>query len=129
MNQALLLDEMLSPEIAVRLRERGHDVLAVVAEADLRSLSDADVLVHAAEQRRCVVTCNVRDFMAIARAWAALGQSHGGIVCVPSSAFPRSRGFVVRVVEALDALLAAGSLIGTDGIWFLSAPDPSAPEA
>lgn len=122
MSPALLLDEMLSPEVAVRLRERGHDVVATVAEDGLRALSDADLLAHATEQGRCLVTCNVKDFLTIARAWAAFGQSHGGIVCVVNSAFPQDRGFIGRLVQVLDALLAAGDAPGRDGVWFLSAP-------
>lgn len=56
----LLLDEMFSPRIADELRRRGHDVVAMVADPELRALSDAAVYAWAAEQDRRVVTENVK---------------------------------------------------------------------
>lgn len=35
----LLLDEMFSPTIAERLRERGHKVVAMVEKPEMRSMS------------------------------------------------------------------------------------------
>jgi predicted nuclease of predicted toxin-antitoxin system len=39
----LLLDEMLSPQIARNLRERGHDVMAIKERAEWVSLHDDEV--------------------------------------------------------------------------------------
>jgi hypothetical protein len=39
----LLLDEMFAPVVAEALRDKGYDVVAVVAEAGLRALSDDEV--------------------------------------------------------------------------------------
>lgn len=58
----LLLDEMLSGEIAAQLRARGHDVRAVVEDPALVSTSDWDLLEYVTAQGRCLVTANVRDF-------------------------------------------------------------------
>jgi predicted nuclease of predicted toxin-antitoxin system len=52
----LLLDEMFHPRIAEELRARGHDCLAVVADADLRRSSDEDLLQRAAGDGRALVT-------------------------------------------------------------------------
>lgn len=41
--EGLLLDEMFSPRVADQLQQRGHDVLALVADPDLRALADAEV--------------------------------------------------------------------------------------
>jgi hypothetical protein len=47
---------------ADKLRERGHDVLALDERRDLEGIDDADVLALAAEEQRIVVTFNIRDF-------------------------------------------------------------------
>lgn len=58
----LLLDEMFAPQIAEALRRRGHDVVALVADPELRALPDPEVYEWAGGQRRRVVTENVKDF-------------------------------------------------------------------
>jgi predicted nuclease of predicted toxin-antitoxin system len=65
----LLLDEMLSPDIAVRLRRRGHDAVAVSKLPELRSTPDDELLAHAADDGRVIVTMNVGDFARIDAAW------------------------------------------------------------
>ena len=40
----LLLDEMHAPRVAARLRERGHDAVAVKERAELIGMSDEDLL-------------------------------------------------------------------------------------
>lgn len=115
----LLLDEMLSPVIAVQLEDRGRDVTAVVADPALRRSPDEEVLAVAAAQQRVVVTTNIRDFAVLDRQWRAQGRSHGGILLVPSGTFPQDRGFVGAVVTAVDAATAAGSLPGRDEVVFL----------
>lgn len=39
----LLLDEQISGKVAERLRGRGHDVVAVTDEPDLRGMRDPDL--------------------------------------------------------------------------------------
>ena len=71
----LLLDEMLPPTIAKRLRdEHGHDVVAVAERDELRGLQDADILLIAQEEERTIVTENVRDFSADRPRVAGNGQ-------------------------------------------------------
>lgn len=57
----LLLDEHLAPEIARRLRSRGHDVDAVAERPELVSLSDGELFARMAVERRAILTNDVPD--------------------------------------------------------------------
>jgi predicted nuclease of predicted toxin-antitoxin system len=48
----LLLHEMLSPRIALELRSRGHDVVAIKERPDLQSLSDPEIVAAARREKR-----------------------------------------------------------------------------
>ncbi len=61
----LLLDENLSPAHAGRLRQAGHDALAVL-EAGLGGADDAIVRKFAIDQQRCLITIDA-DFGHITR--------------------------------------------------------------
>ena len=80
MSAALLLDEMFSPEIAAELVQRGHDVVAVAADPALAGLPDDQILAWAAEQHRCLVTENVKDFELLRRQSVAQGTTHPGLL-------------------------------------------------
>ncbi len=97
--QGLLLDEMLSGEIAAQLRAKGHDVLAVVEDPGLIGMPDEELLVHAATTRRCLVTANVRDFASIHASWSSQGRRHDGIVYLVHRAFPSDRSFLGAVIN------------------------------
>jgi hypothetical protein len=102
----LLLDEMLSPDIAEQLRERGHDVQAVAA-SEHAELDDPDVLDIARSQQRAVVTNNVRDFRPLHMAAVqAGGAGHYGMVFM-SGNFRRTKADIGRIVVALEAKLTA----------------------
>lgn len=62
MSTRLLLDEVFHPRIATELTARGHDCLAVAAEANLRESSDVELLAHTLGDDRILVTNNVVDF-------------------------------------------------------------------
>jgi predicted nuclease of predicted toxin-antitoxin system len=97
----LLLDEMLSPDIAELLCGRGYDVQAIAASAHA-ALSDPEVLDLARSQQRAVVTNNVRDFrpMHIAAVQAG-GAGHYGVVFMAGN-FHRSKADIGRIAEALE---------------------------
>jgi len=97
----LLLDEQISGKVAERLRERGHDALAVTADPALRGLSDPDLFEAAQRQKRAVVTYNRADFEAIIREYAAANREHHGLVIVHPIRFP-SQEFS-RLAKALAA--------------------------
>jgi predicted nuclease of predicted toxin-antitoxin system len=112
----IVLDEMYPPALAQRLRDNGHNVVAVLdVEVGLASRSDDDVLAWAARNDRCVITENVSD---VARL-AALGVRHARIVFVSAQRFPRTTNGLVQLGNALDALLAAKGLAPHNGVIWL----------
>ncbi len=79
----LLLDANLSPRgVAAKLREAGHDVLALAEDAAFEGLPDPQVLELASSEQRVLVTRNSRDFAPLARQWAEGGRTHAGIVLI-----------------------------------------------
>jgi predicted nuclease of predicted toxin-antitoxin system len=79
----LLLDAHVSgPRVGRRLGEAGHDVRALDREPALEGLDDDEVLALASEERRILVTHNIRDFPSILREWAAAQRSHAGVILV-----------------------------------------------
>lgn len=100
---ALLLEEMFSPVIAVQLRERGHDVLAVAADPRLRALDDAELYQWARANGRRLVTENVKDFKPLLR--GEEGKAGPGILLTSSRTFSRSRRSVGILVAALASWL------------------------
>jgi len=100
----LLLDEMLSPDIAAQLRSRGHDVEAIKG-SDHEKLSDPQVMDLAREQQRALVTNNLRDYRPLHHeAVIPGGPGHHGMVFMPS-AYRRRRDDIGRIVDALDKKL------------------------
>lgn len=101
----LLLDEMLSPVVAQRLRARGHDVEAVSGHPLHEALSDTEVLDAARAARRAVVTNNVVDFRPLHHeAITPGGAGHFGMVFMAGN-FRRAKDGVGRIVTALEAKL------------------------
>lgn len=104
----LLLDEMFPDAVAVALRNRGHDVVSIVADRPhLRHRVDPEVFDTAQEERRAVVTENVPDFLAVISDYQQRERPHWGLVLTSNRSFPRHRPGhgVRRLVAALDALL------------------------
>jgi hypothetical protein len=101
-----LLDEHLSAEIAVVLRQAGHDVLAVAERSDLVGRSDRDIFEIASRESRAVVTNNIKDFRPLAAQWLAQGRTHGGLILLPS-ARTRSRSATPALADAIEQILRA----------------------
>ncbi len=104
----LLLDEMLSPEIARQLRVRTHDVVAVSERKNLRGASDPEIFEAAQSEQRVIVTEDIGGFVRLDRLSRAAHRAHVGLVMSGSRRF-RSDGTEVigYYVRALDALLKA----------------------
>jgi hypothetical protein len=100
----LLLDEHLSPQIAHRLVERGHDVVAAAERSDLRTRSDRVNFAIAADEQRAITTRDFGDFRPMLRDAMERGRLHYGLVCVPPS-FRQGQNHVGPLIAALDALL------------------------
>jgi hypothetical protein len=116
----LLLDEMFSNSIAERLSDRGHDVVAVVADPALVALPDDEILAEAAAAGRALVTANIKDFVPLDARYKAAGRGHAGLVLVSTKTFPQDRSFTGAVVDALAALLGTPNGVGPDEVIFLA---------
>lgn len=104
----LLLDEHYASEIAEALRSRGHDVVAVVSEAHLRSQFDANLFRWAAVAGRRIVTENSKDLRPLLAAAYDSGGPVARLLCVSPRRFPRGDGRRTAViVDALGAWLEA----------------------
>jgi predicted nuclease of predicted toxin-antitoxin system len=101
-----LLDEQLSPQIAVLLCEAGHDVVAVADRDDLVGRSDRTVFDVASSEGRAVVTNNIKDFRPLAAERLAHGRNHPGLILLPSSR-TRTRTAVAILADAIATILRA----------------------
>jgi hypothetical protein len=106
----LLLDEMHAPVVGATLHDRGHDVIAVVEQDELRALTDEELFRWAAERGRRIVTENVKDFAPLLRRAEELGRSAASLLFSSSRTFPRSRRNPGPLIEALDAWLRAAEV-------------------
>lgn len=101
-----LLDEHLSPRLAVLLRRRGHDVIAVAERSELLAASDREILDTATSEGRAVVTSNVKDFRPLAAERLARGGTHPGLILLPSSR-TRRRDSINALAVAIASVLEA----------------------
>ena len=99
-----ILDEQLSPQIAVLLRQAGHDVDAVAGREDLAGRSDRIIFEVASSEGRAVVTNNVKDFRPLAAEWLAQGRAHAGLILLPSKR-TRTRNAIAAVAAAIENVL------------------------
>ena len=102
-----MLDEQYSREIAEQLRDRGHDVTAVKEVPVPEGVDDEPLLRRARDDRRALLTNNVRDFAPLARQWAAGGEDHAGLIFTADESMARSRNTIGLYVERLSELLHA----------------------
>jgi predicted nuclease of predicted toxin-antitoxin system len=79
----LLLDAHVSWRyVGQRLEAKGHDVRAIDREPEYMGLRDPEVLALAAEDKRILVTGDVKDFTGILRRWVGGGRSHAGAILI-----------------------------------------------
>jgi hypothetical protein len=119
MSYPLLLDEMFSGLIAEQLRAAGHDVLTVVTDPALVTLSDDQILAHATTAGRALVTVNIKDFMPFDARYQAASQTHAGLILVSSKTFPQDRAYTAAITKALAALLDQPTQIQPGQVLFL----------
>ncbi len=104
----LLLDEHYSDEIAAQLRDAGYDVVAVVADPDLRAQPDADIYRFASATDRRIVTENIKDFRPLLQLAYADGEPIASLLFVQAGRFPRgSGGRAAAISTGLLSWLAA----------------------
>jgi predicted nuclease of predicted toxin-antitoxin system len=99
-----ILDEQLSPQIAVLLRQAGYDVDAVAERQDLVGATDRIIFEVACSEGRAVVTNNIKDFRPLAAEWLAQGRVHAGLILLPSSR-TRTRNAIAAVGGAIENIL------------------------
>ncbi len=115
------LDEDLSYKIAVIAQRRGLDIVSAHVWGH-SGVDDEHVLVLAAEDDRCVVTQNYRDFVRLSRQFEERGLPQAGVILVP------------RSVPANDFAAGAAALVHFDRkhpdglgpytvVWLKRAPD------
>lgn len=77
----ILTDEMISPRLADDMRHLGYDALSCQrAGRANRGISDEDQLELATANGRAIYTFNGVDYLALHRAWQAVGRVHAGII-------------------------------------------------
>ena len=100
-----ILDEQLSPQIAVLLRKAGYEVDAVPERDDLVGRSDRIVFGAACNEGRAVVTNNIKDFRPLAAEYLAQGRMHSGLILLPSTR-TRSRAAIAALARAIEDVLS-----------------------
>ena len=118
----LLLDEMHAPVVAATLRERGHDLVAVVEQDALRAMSDEELFRWAGDHGRRLVTENVKDFAPLLRRAEEAGQPVTPVLFTSSRTFPRTRRNPGLLITALDAWLHAADVTNRPSEDWLSIP-------
>ena len=103
----LLLDDMYSPDVAARLRARGHDAVAVRERPDLVGMSDYELFAAMAAEERTIVTNNVVDYVPLVRQTLAEGGDHAGLFLTSDRSMPRNRAGIGHFVSVLEELAAA----------------------
>ena len=101
----LLLDEMYSPRIAVRLRDRGRDAVSVRERRDLVGASDRELFLAMAAEDRTIVTNNIVDFVPIFRRALADAADSPGLFLTSDRSTPRSSAEIGRFVSVLEDLV------------------------
>lgn len=99
---------MLPAEIAERLREYGHDTVAVGERPELKGLSDPDLFARAQREERAVVTYNRNDFLALDRQYRGEARIHHGIVIINPGRFPQRKENIGRLITALGVFIETG---------------------
>jgi hypothetical protein len=99
---------MFAPTIAVTLRQREHDVIAIVERLDLRAMADDEVFAWAITDKRWILTENVKDFRPILLRAMQTEGTITGLLFTSNRSFPRSRQNPGPFIEALDQWLTTG---------------------
>jgi predicted nuclease of predicted toxin-antitoxin system len=75
----LYIDEDITDRLAVVLRSRGYDVISA-HEVEMRGKTDIEQLVYATNNKRVILTQNVKHFIDLQREYFKKGLKHYGIL-------------------------------------------------
>jgi len=103
----LVLDEHLDRAIAVELRRRGADVIAVTEDASLVGLDDAELLAWAADAGRVIVTYDARGFAPLAEVREVRQEPFAGLIFLSARRYPQGEQSYGELVRDLARVLAA----------------------
>ena len=116
---------MFSPSITAELRRRGHDVMAVAAEPELRSMTDPELYAWASAESRRIVTENVKDFRRLLMQESEL--TGPGVLFTSVRTFPRSRRAPGSLITALNNWLTLAGVDERPPEEWLLPLDPASP--
>lgn len=105
----LVLDEHIDSAIAVQLRRRGYDVVAVTEKPDLTGLADSDLMAWAADAGRVLVTYDARGFAPLAEVRQVREEPFAGLIFISSKRYPQGPQSYGALVRDLARVLAAHS--------------------
>ena len=101
------LDEHLSPVIAEICRRHGVDVQAT-REAGRIGATDDDQLLFAAQEGRCILTENRRDFERLTNAFRERDLPHAGVLLLPRSLPKHDFAGIAAALIHFDTLYPGG---------------------
>ena len=118
----LLLDEHISPDVAIGLRRRNRALVVYSMteweEGKFLGQEDSSCLLEAAFQGLTLVTSDRRTIPPLLKAWAEAGRRHGGVIFVDEKTIsPADIGALIRALAELTKI--ADRLDWTDRITFL----------
>jgi Domain of unknown function (DUF5615) len=107
-----LLDEMWTPTIALELRKRDFDVIAISEPAHAgryAGITDDQVFARAQEDGLTVVTDNIADYEQASRDWESSREAHYGLIYALDPPFNRhcGDGVIGQMVNALAHFLSS----------------------
>jgi predicted nuclease of predicted toxin-antitoxin system len=94
----LLLDEDVHSGLALALRKRGYDVVHA-QELDRKGKSDSEQLLFATQQKRCIFTFNVKDFVILHNQYAKSGKEHCGIIVSKQLSFKETMSKLLHLLQ------------------------------
>src|ERR1700678_1473839 len=118
----LLLDEHISPDVAVGIRRRDKEIVVrgMVGweNGNFLGREDSACLREAAVQELTLVTYDRRTIPPLLKNWAEEGREHGGVIFVDEKTI--SQADIGGLIQSLDKLVKeARDLDWTDRIYFL----------
>ena len=118
----LLLDEHISPDVAVGLRRRNKNIyvlgLAEWEDGQYLGTPDEILLREALAQKLTLVTYDLRTIPPLIKAWSEAGRDHGGIIFVDGKTI-RTSDFG-GLIDALAKLFQeSGKADWTNRVCFL----------
>ena len=98
----LYLDENIDPKGAKALREKRYDVMST-HDIKANGRSDDEQLKIAINEKRAIVTYNIKDYIPLVKEYISKGKSHYGIVLISNKTI--FQGNFKKLINSLEKLL------------------------